>query len=108
MVDTRFGLFRTVSARGAKADLFLGGWCPRIAVAYDQARSTRDLDAAFLRGLSDRNHRPLPPSPIAGLVPSHQQHRLRPGIEHEQHPDRDIPARPSPKEPYAAFSTTSA
>jgi hypothetical protein len=36
-----------LAARGAKADLFLVGGAA-IAVAYDEARSTRDLDAAFL------------------------------------------------------------
>jgi methylmalonyl-CoA mutase cobalamin-binding subunit len=36
-----------LASRGAKADLFLVGGAA-IAVAYDQARSTRDLDAVFL------------------------------------------------------------
>ncbi|OLE26116.1 MAG: hypothetical protein AUG44_14015 [Actinobacteria bacterium 13_1_20CM_3_71_11] len=36
-----------LAARGAKADLFLVGGAA-MAVAYDQARSTRDLDAVFL------------------------------------------------------------
>ncbi|HET8660463.1 MAG TPA: DUF6036 family nucleotidyltransferase [Micromonosporaceae bacterium] len=36
-----------LASRGAKADLFLVGGAA-LAVAYDQARSTRDLDAVFL------------------------------------------------------------
>lgn len=36
-----------LAARGARADLFLVGGAA-IAVAYDEARSTRDLDAVFL------------------------------------------------------------
>ena len=36
-----------LAARGAHADLFLVGGAA-IAVAYDDARSTRDLDAVFL------------------------------------------------------------
>src|SRR5262249_35213171 len=36
-----------LATRGAKADLFLVGGAA-IAVAYDEARSTRDLDAVFL------------------------------------------------------------
>ncbi|GAA1395938.1 DUF6036 family nucleotidyltransferase [Catellatospora coxensis] len=36
-----------LAARGARADLFLVGGAA-IAVAYDDARSTRDLDAVFL------------------------------------------------------------
>jgi len=40
-------LSRELAARGARADLFLVGGAA-IAVAYDDARSTRDLDAVFL------------------------------------------------------------
>jgi len=36
-----------LAARGARADLFLVGGAA-LAVAYDQSRSTRDLDAVFL------------------------------------------------------------
>ncbi|HET8680924.1 MAG TPA: DUF6036 family nucleotidyltransferase [Micromonosporaceae bacterium] len=36
-----------LASRGAKADLFLVGGAA-LTVAYDQARSTRDLDAVFL------------------------------------------------------------
>ncbi|GAA2371001.1 hypothetical protein Cme02nite_44810 [Catellatospora methionotrophica] len=36
-----------LASRGARADLFLVGGAA-IAVAYDEARSTRDLDAVFL------------------------------------------------------------
>jgi hypothetical protein len=36
-----------LAVRGARADLFLVGGAA-IAVAYDEARSTRDLDAVFL------------------------------------------------------------
>jgi methylmalonyl-CoA mutase cobalamin-binding subunit len=36
-----------LSKRGARADLFLVGGAA-IAVAYDSARATRDLDAVFL------------------------------------------------------------
>jgi hypothetical protein len=40
-------LSQELAARGARADLFLVGGAA-IAVAYDSARSTRDLDAVFL------------------------------------------------------------
>lgn len=40
-------LSEELSARGVRADLFLVGGAA-IAVAYDEARSTRDLDAVFL------------------------------------------------------------
>ncbi len=36
-----------LAARGARADLFLVGGA-EIAIAYDSARATRDLDAVFL------------------------------------------------------------
>src|SRR3954470_6771687 len=44
-------------------------------------------------GIAVRYHRVQSPA----LFPRHQQHRLRPRVEHEQHPDRDVPARPRPK-----------
>lgn len=40
-------LSQELAARGARADIFLVGGAA-IAVAYDDARSTRDLDAVFL------------------------------------------------------------
>jgi hypothetical protein len=40
-------LSHELAARGARADLFLVGGAA-IAVAYDEARATRDLDAVFL------------------------------------------------------------
>jgi hypothetical protein len=40
-------LSRELAARGAKAELFLVGGAA-VAVAYDAARATRDLDAVFI------------------------------------------------------------
>ena len=53
-------LSNELAARGARADLFLVGGAA-IAVAYDEARATRDLDAVFLPTTVVREA--APPSP---------------------------------------------